>query len=525
MAEIVLNGSERGNALSELLLAPEITPGDQPSYETCKTLWTYHPLGKKMVESPIEMAQSQAREIAVPGPGEERVAERFREQWEEDGADDILLNATATSRAYGVASLGLMIEGLKPTEPVPWKKLADAHLTWSIWDPLNTAGSIVLNQDPLALDFQKVTDIAVSGQYFHRSRSVTIMHERPIYLAYQSAGFGFVGRSVFQRALFPLKSYVQSMIADDLIVKKAAVFIAKLESGGVIIDKMMMASAALRRLFIKQATNGNVISIGKNEEIETLNMQNIDGAYGMALNNIKANIATSADMPAIVLKDETYTEGFGEGTEDAKNVARWVARTRAQMGKQYRFMDAIIQRRAWSPEFFETLQDIPEYAAMSYDQAFTQWRNRFTAVWPNLLTEPDSDKVKTDETKMKGIVEVLEVLGSWMDPENKATLVQWAQDNLNENKMMFQSPLLLDIDKLAKYVPPMPAMGGAGDGEDPAQNPPKLPRPDSSEGSASTRRRMRKLTEDHLGDLVEIMGGAEKLTPVQIEDMRNRLAA
>ena len=34
-------------------------------------------------------------------------------------------------------------------------------------------------------------------------------------------------------------------------------------------------------------------------------MQNIDGAYGMARQNILENIATSADMPAILLKQET----------------------------------------------------------------------------------------------------------------------------------------------------------------------------------------------------------------------------
>ena len=56
MGSIEINGSQLGNALSELLLSTEIVPGDQPSYELCKTIWLYHPLGNKLVQSPIEMA-------------------------------------------------------------------------------------------------------------------------------------------------------------------------------------------------------------------------------------------------------------------------------------------------------------------------------------------------------------------------------------------------------------------------------------------------------------------------------------
>ena len=116
-----------------------------------------------MVEQPIEMAQSQEREIAVPGPGEERISEAFRDEWERICADGIILNAMATARAYGVSTLALMIEGTEPSTPVDWKKLADLTISFSVFDPLNTAGSIVLNQDPLAMDFQKVTAVSVSG--------------------------------------------------------------------------------------------------------------------------------------------------------------------------------------------------------------------------------------------------------------------------------------------------------------------------------------------------------------------------
>lgn len=498
MSHVVLNGSNLGNALTELLMAEDIEPGDQISYQLCKTIWTMHPLGKKMVEAPVELAQSQARNITIPGPAEERVSKAFTDEWSRIDADGIIANVVATSRAYGVASLGLMVEGLRPSEAIDWKKLPDLPISFSIFDPLNTAGSIVLNQDPLAMDFQKITTVAVSGQTFHRSRIVTMMHEKPIYIEYTTSAYGFVGRSVFQRALFPLKSYVQSMMTDDLITKKAGVFIAMLSTAGAIINSVMQMAAGIKRLFIQQSTNGNVISIGKDEKIETLNMQNIDGAYGLARTNILDNIAISADMPAIILKEETFVEGFGEGTEDAKKVARWIDRVRRQMGIVYRFMDNVVQRRAWTKEFFETLQnDFPEYAEMTYEAAFYQWSNRFAAEWPNLLTEPDSEKVKTDDVKLKGIIATVEVFGPIMDPENKATLIAWATDNINENKLMFPTPLVLDIQALAEYEPPQPELGEGGGG----MQSPKPPKP-FHDSSHAARRVMRRLDSDELRELV-----------------------
>jgi hypothetical protein len=457
MSRIEINGSNLGNSLQQLLNCDEIQPGDQPSYELCKTIYLYHPLGAKMAEAPIVMAQSQEREISIPKSPEERVRDAFKKQWEDDGIDDRILNVAALSRVYGIASIALLAEGIPANEPIDPKKLADLTISWNVFDPLNTAGSLVLNQDPNAMDFQKINTVAAGGVPYHRSRTVTLMNERPVYIAYTSAGFGFVGRSVYQRALFPLKSFVQSMVTDDLITKKSGVFIAKLSSAGAIIDNVMQTIAGMKRLFVQQATNGNIISIGKDEAIETLNMQNIDGAYGMARKNLLKNIATAGDMPAVLIENETLAEGFGEGTEDAKVIARYVDGVRKKLRPLYSYFDRITMYRAWNRDFYARIQnEFPEYKDVVYERAFYQWMNSFTANWPSLLTEPPSEKVKVDDVKLKAVIAMLEVLMPAMDPVNKATAIAWAQDNFNELKLLFQNPLMLDFDVLQKYVPPTP---------------------------------------------------------------------
>jgi len=52
MASLTINGSQLGNSLNDLLTAPEIVPGDAPSYQLCKTIYAYHPLRPRLKSAP-----------------------------------------------------------------------------------------------------------------------------------------------------------------------------------------------------------------------------------------------------------------------------------------------------------------------------------------------------------------------------------------------------------------------------------------------------------------------------------------
>jgi hypothetical protein len=91
------------------------------------------------------------------------------------------------------------------------------------------------------------------------------------------------------------------------------------------------------------------------------------------------------------------------------------------------------------------------YAKVPYKAAFQDWQGSFRAEWPNLLEEPDSEKSKVEDVKLKAVVAMTEVLLPEMDPENKARVLQWACDNFNEFKLLFGTPLELDTDALADF--------------------------------------------------------------------------
>lgn len=461
MAQFTISGSNLGKSLQGFLDADDLNPGDEPSYQLCKTIYVSHVLGAKMAEAPIALAQSQAREIAIKDGPEEELKKAFADTWKEIQADKQIFNAKKLSRVYGISSVALMPpNGEDPGKEVDFANLWKIpELKFNVFDPLNTSGSLVLAQQPNSADFLKAPqNIRVQGVTYHRSRVCVTLNEEPVYLEWTNSAFGYVGRSVYQRPLFPLKSFVQSMRTDDLVVRKAGVIIAKIKQAGSIVSEAMRRMFGFKAGSVKAAGVGDVVLIGPEDGIETLNMHNLDGAYGIARTNILKNIATGADMPALLLENETLVSGFGEGSEDAKAIAGYADRFRIELQPLYDFFDQIVQYRAWSPAFFEIIQTkYPEiWGGKTYKEAFQSWCDNFTATWPSLITEPDSEKAKASDVKLKAMIAMFEVLSPALDPDNKATLVQWVEDNVNNDQFMFESPLALDYETLREYVPPVP---------------------------------------------------------------------
>lgn len=454
MANLSITGSPIGTALQQLLMGDDIVPGSDISYELCKIIYLYHPLGRKMAEKPIEIAMSQKRDISIPNSPEEMIKDAFLREWESIGADKHIFNVMRLSRIYGIASVAYGAEGIATDKQIDPNELSQLNMYFNVFDPLNTAGSLVLDQNPNSPEFQKYKNIAVSGEAYHRSRSCTVMNESPIYISYTTSAFGFVGRSVYQRALYPLKSFVQSMITDDLVTRKAGVIVAKTKQAGSIVDRVMQKTMAIKRNFVKEAETGNVISISIDEDISAIDLRNTDTAMSVARKNILENIASAASMPAHMINNETLAEGFGEGTEDAKVNAEYVNGIRMSMQPLYSYFDKIVQYRAWNPEFYKSVQaQFPEFETVGYLEAFYDWSNSFDAKWPSLLIEPESELIKVDDTRLKAIISMLEVLLPNLDPENRCRVMEWAANNFNEQKMLFKQPLMLDYDDLKSYKP------------------------------------------------------------------------
>lgn len=443
--------------LITLLDSDDIQPGMSAGYQTCKTIYLFHPLGGKMVDRPIKMAMNEQRTVHVAQSYglEQRLRDAFEREWKAIGADRHIANAARISRIYGVSAIAMLVDNQEPNISLDYRTLYKHNISFNILDPLNTAGSIVLNQDPNAQDFQKVDGIRVAGKPYHKSRCVVVQNEDPIYLAYNPAAFGFTGRSVYQRALFPLKSFIQTMRTDDMVAVKGGLLITRIKNAGAVVNKVMQALGGIKRMMLKRGKTGEVLQIGHEDTIESIDLSNLEKPLDSARNHILENIAAAADMPAIILNSETFAQGFGEGTEDARSVAVYIDNIREWLEPLYDYFIRICQYRAWSIEFFQSLRaDFPELRN-TYSLYFAKWINNFEYRWPSSLKEPESEKVKVDEIRFKAIVSMLEVLLPQVntDDENRTSLIEWAQANANANESLFPQRLDLDFDSLRDNRP------------------------------------------------------------------------
>lgn len=450
-------GSCSHSELMALLDSDDIQPGSTAGYQTCKTIYLFHPLGGKMVDRPIKMAMNESRTVHISQAYgiEQRLRDAFEREWKALGADKHIANAARISRIYGVSAIAMLVDNQEPSSAVDYRTLYKHNVTFNILDPLNTAGSIVLNQDPNAQDFQKVEGIRVAGKPYHKSRCVVQQNEDPIYLAYNSAAFGFTGRSVYQRALFPLKSFIQTMRTDDMVAVKGGLLVTKIKGPSSVVNNMMQKLSGIKRMMLKRGKTGEVLQIGDGDNIESIDLSNLEKPLDSARKHILENVAAAADMPAIILNSETFAQGFGEGTEDARAVAVYIDNIREWLDQLYAFFIRVCQYRAWSIEFFQSLRaDFPDLKN-TYSLYFASWINNFEYRWPPSLKEPDSEKVKVDETRFKAIVSMLEVLLPQVntDDENRALLIEWAQANANANENLFPQRLDLDIDSLKANRP------------------------------------------------------------------------
>lgn len=446
--------------LITLLDSDDIQPGMSAGYQTCKTIYLFHPLGGKMVDRPIKMAMNESRTVHISQAYgiEQRLRDAFEREWKALGADKHIANAARISRIYGVSAIAMLVDNQESSSAVDYRTLYKHNVTFNILDPLNTAGSIVLNQDPNAQDFQRVDGIRVAGKPYHKSRCVVQQNEDPIYLAYNSAAFGFTGRSVYQRALFPLKSFIQTMRTDDMVSVKGGLLVTKIQGPSSVVNNMMQKLSGIKRMMLKRGKTGEVLQIGANDSIESIDLSNLEKPLDSSRNHILENIAAAADMPAIILNSETFAQGFGEGTEDARSVAVYIDNIREWLEPLYDYFIRICQYRAWSIEFFNSLRaDFPELKN-TYSLYFSSWINNFEYRWPSSLKEPESEKVKVDEIRFKAIVSMLEVLLPQVntDDENRSLLIEWAQTNANANESLFPQRLDLDIDSLKVNRPQQP---------------------------------------------------------------------
>lgn len=457
MAELRINNN-LCSELMQIINSDVIQPGTDVGYQTCKLLWQFHPLGGKLVEKPVNMAMCKPRTYNVETDPDERVVRQFCEVWKRMGLNEKIKNFFYVSRCYGAAAIGVGTDGTSCKNPIPTFGLREEDVYINIWDPLNASGSMATDPDPNSRFFQQANaTLKIASKSWHPSRTLKIFNGTPIYLEYQNSTFGFTGRSVFQRVLYPMKSYIGTMVANNLVSKKAGVLVAKTEQNGSVASGIMAAATGKKRENVKISENEGVLSIGTKESIESLNLQNIDKALSTARDNIISDVAAGSDVPAILIKDEAFSQGWSEGKEDSKAISQYIDGVRQTIEPVMNYFERMVRYIAWSEDFYTSLKnDYPDIITDDYQTTFRTWEREFEASWQELIEEAPNKRRESDSKVVQQAAALFAVLAPQLDPVNRSMAADWLASVTNATETYGDSPMIIDKDTLSKYQPPPP---------------------------------------------------------------------
>ena len=154
-------------------------------------------------------------------------------------------------------------------------------------------------------------------------------------------------------------------------------------------------------------------------------------------------------MPAQFLTSDALSQGFGEGTEDAKLIISYIDRVRLDMKNLYDFMDMVVMHNAWTPEYFESIRLSLKDPLMTYEEFFSSCKRSFRATWPDALEPSKKERIEQQRISYESVLQVWNSLSRTTEGENKGNLMKWVVDNLNEMGDLFPNKLKVDTDEIA----------------------------------------------------------------------------
>ncbi|MDF7674756.1 DUF1073 domain-containing protein [Acetobacteraceae bacterium ESL0709] len=431
----------QGNSLWEALSDDSIYPGHRPGYELCKLIAVAHPLGHKITAAPIEQALREKPAHTISTEPHDDVVREFERVWQELGCDEAIMSCAIQSRIYGAATItigGVDTKGdeLPTDRMLTAEELAHETIYLNVYDPLPTAGSLTIDQNPNSPDYLKAPRRIKAGSKIYTSgRFCLLMNQSPVYLSWTSSAFGFSGRSSFAQIIYDLGTYLRALRAIRMVADKAGIIVAKFEQTGSTTDQLQASAIDAARKVLKNARNGDIFSIGINDSLESLNLQNIDTALQNAMEETIKSIAAGAAMPAPMLNSEAFAYGFSGGEQDAMRVASYLMERRDWLMPLYRFLQPNIMRRAWNRDFIASMRvkDPVRYGPMGDEAIFQEWRNNFHMEWPSLIEEPESEKQKTAQQLFSASLDTWRELSPALSSQDKNRLLNWVVACVNDS--------------------------------------------------------------------------------------------
>ena len=384
-------------------LADDLKAQYEFDYNQCKELYSYWGLGKRIVESIIDISLSVNRDIIV-GDAPDEVVNRFKKVENSLHITRAIKEFLCLVRVYGSAVM--YVASKKPNDD--YKNLSHSDYNFDIkfkaLDPYNVRTTI--SQDPLSFDFLEASNIVINGKVLGKKRGLMMFNGSPLFIQFNKSNLNFGGRSVFANMGRLIRTWNALFHALRAIaIKSGAIFIENSENS--MLDPTGFEVAQMSAQLIQQMETGNVAMLNAGQTPHLFNLQGAN-EISVMIGEVKEALAMALnDTPSAVLLDKDLSNGLSNGSEDMRNVIIKVNSFREEYLKPvYEFVDKHLFYKAWDDDFINKMRSKGDYEGLSNFEIRLKWIEDFSYSWKSIYPKTPDEETKSKNDSVDTLAKI-----------------------------------------------------------------------------------------------------------------------
>ena len=380
------------------------------SYEECRDIYRFWPLGKRVASALPNFAMSAGRKFIIKNAPPE-VIDKIEKTAIDMNIEAIVNNACIYARIYGIAFIYIANKDT-PDKPFLYKDILEPH-SFNILDPLAMGGSIRIDIDPTSPFFNKPVDYRIKGNLVHSQRIFYCTNDIPLYYKWNPSSYSWSGPSIYQNMTLLIRSWNRSIIAIQRMATKAASIIVKRKD--ISYDTGVSLKAIEHNLnMIRNMENDGIASVRTGEEIEFFQLTGI-AEIDVIINKLHSALMMALnDTPSGILLDKNLAQSMSDGDNDMKAIIIAVDKFRKDtLTPIYNFLDKFLLYKAFDADFIkDIIKKYPDlYAKMGVNLIRENWISNYTFEYNNIYPLSENEMADTQSKQLDNMQKIKDLGG------------------------------------------------------------------------------------------------------------------
>lgn len=376
------------------------------TYEECRDIYRYWPLGKRVASALPNFAMSAQRRFVVKEAPEE-INAKLSEVANELGIDEIVKKCAVYARIYGLSSIYVAQEK-DCKEALSYKDIQNKGFTFNVLDPLSMGGSIQIDNDSLSPTFGQPINIHIRGKAVNPNRVCVVYNDIPLFYKFNPSSFAFSGPSIYQNMTLLIRAWNRGIIALQRLATKAAAMV-KTTKETASVTGFNIRAVQQNLEMIRSIENDGIASIRSGDTLEFFALTGVQEVDTIIQQINTGLMMALSDTPSGILLDKNLSVGLNDGSEDMKAILMAVDNFRFHILKPlYNFVDKYLCYKAFTPEFVkDMIEEYPDlYRGKKLNEVLTEWMQNYSFEWGELYPQNENEKADTQSKILDNLVKI-----------------------------------------------------------------------------------------------------------------------